>query len=148
MRRVLMILLGIGVTMQSQAFPCFLTLVKDNCWTNYDVTVTVTNASAAKTVVTITAGKGKAWERQKFDCQPAEALSLQAVFTPVFWEADLGKVYPARHDWLLPEAVSKGDTAWNIPVCYPADFSEVPMPPNISGNCICNMKDIPAVKPQ
>ncbi len=148
MHRVLLTLLGLGFTLQIQAFPCFITLVKDNCWTDYNVTLTLTDARAVKTIATITALQGKTWDRVAFECQPAEAISLKAAFTPVFWEADLGKVYPTRHDWLLPEAIAKGDTAWNIPLCFPADFAEVPLPPNVSGNCKCDMDKVPAIKPQ
>lgn len=143
-----MLLLGTGFSLQIQAFPCFLTMVKDNCWTNYDVTVAVTNAATGKLITTIVVPKGQSWTRQSFACQPADTLSLSAMFTPVFWENDKGKTYPAQHNWTFPQAIAPGDTAWNINVCYSAEFSEVPLPPDAAGNCKCDMDGIPPVKPQ
>lgn len=127
------------------AFPCFLTMVKDSCWTNYDVSVVVTDVVTNKSIMTIAVPAGKSWDRQEFVCQPGERLMYTATFSPIFWATDQGKSYLARNYWLLPSTIGTGDTAWNINVCYPADFEEVPMPPNVTGNCACNFKGIPAV---
>jgi len=148
MLRVILLLLGGFFTLHVHAFPCFLTMVKDSCWTNYTLTVTVTNANTEATVATVIVPQGQSWVRQAFTCQPGDDLSLKATFTPVFWESDEGKVYPALRDWKLPDTVNKGDTAWNITVCYPEAFSEVPLPPDASSNCKCATDNIPPVPPQ
>lgn len=148
MLKILMMLCGVCLSVQVQAFPCFLTLVKDSCWTNYDLTVIVTDRSTEKQVMTIAVPQGQSWSRQKFECQPKEGLRFSASFTPVFWESDTGKTYPSRHDWTFPAAIAAGDTAWNMTICYPSEFSGVPFPPDAGGNCKCNTAIIPQVKPQ
>lgn len=141
-------LLGACVSFQIQAFPCFLTMVKDNCWANYNLTVVVTNAATGKLITTVIVPQGQSWTRQQFTCQPADTLSLSATFTPVFWENDKGKIYAAQHNWTFPQTIAAGDTAWNINVCYPLEFAEVPLPPEAGSNCKCDMDNIPPVKPQ
>lgn len=148
MRKILTILLSAGISLSAHAIPCFLTMVKDSCWTNYNLSVKVTDASTGKQITTVTVPQGKSWAREEFDCRPAETLSLVATFAPVFWADDEGKTYAAQHNWKLPETVTKGDTAWNITMCYPKEFSEVPLPPEASGNCQCITDNIPPVKPQ
>ena len=148
MPKSLILLLGLLCSVQAQAFPCFLTLVKDRCWANYSVSVVATNPGTDKQVVTASVLQGKSWDRQKFDCQPSEGIVFNATFTPVFWASDTGKVYPSKRNWYLPEAIKKGDTAWNLTICYPSEFSGVPLPPDASGNCGCNTDEIPAIKPQ
>lgn len=148
MIKILIALLCVCFSISVQAFPCFLTLVKDNCWTNYNVSVGATNATTGKLITTVTVLQGKSWTRQAFDCEPAEAISFVASFSPVFWENDVGKTYAALRDWRLPEAIATGDTAWNITLCYPGQFSEVPLPPDASGTCACKTDDIPPIPPQ
>lgn len=148
MYKLLSISLGLCISAYAQAFPCFLTMVKDSCWTNYNLTVNVTNATTGKLITTVIVPQGQSWARQQFNCQPADTLSLSATFMPVFWESDTDKTYPAQHNWTFPQTIAAGDTAWNINVCYPAEFSEVPLPPDASGNCACDVKNIPPVKPQ
>lgn len=130
------------------AFPCFLTLVKDNCWTNYNLSVTLSDAVSPNVIATINIPQGQSWSRQAFECQPSETLSVIASFTPEFWQSDKGKTYPGRRNWQLPSTVSSGDTAWNITICYASDFLSIPLPPEASGNCVCETDNIPPVKPQ
>ena len=148
MLKLIVMVLGWVLSMQLHAFPCFLTMVKDSCWANYSVTVDVLNAGTGKPITTIIIPQGKSWTRQQFSCEPKDVMSLKATFTPVFWENDATKIYPSKRDWSLPETIAKGDTAWSITMCYPADFSEVPLPPDANGHCICNTQEIPPVKPQ
>ena len=144
----ILLLLGVGFSFQVQSFPCFVTLVKDSCWKNYNVEIAVTNGSANKLITKVSIPKGKSWARQQFACQPADILLLSATFTPVFWENDTKKTYVAKREWKLPTAVKKGDTAWNITTCYPAQFAEVPFPPDADGHCKCNMDELPPIQPQ
>lgn len=137
------------VSSQLLAFPCYFTLAKDSCWTNYDVKVTVIDATTNQTLTTVEAPKGTSWARQTFECQPAEKLMYQASFQPVFWQSDIGKVYMALRYWFLPGSIGADQIAWEIPVCYPADFAAVPFPPDAAGNCHCDFKGIPPIqKPQ
>ena len=70
-----------------------------------------------------------------------------ARYTPVFWQSDIGKTYDAQHSWSLPDEVNPGDMAWNVSVCFPADFSLVPMPPQATNNCKCDFAGIPVLRP-
>lgn len=135
------------VSAQSFAFPCFFTLVKDSCWTDYDVKVMVMDATTNKQVIAVEVPKGKSWARQSFSCQPAQRFFYKAAFQPSFWQSEAGKSYMSLRYWSLPGAIGD-DTAWNIPVCYPAAFAEVPFPPTATGNCKCDFSTIPAIQPQ
>lgn len=130
----------------ASAFQCYLTLMKDSCWTNYNVTVTVTDTKTNQVLTTVIVAQGSQWYRQSFTCQPGQNLMFQATFLPVFWQSDQGRVFSGSHYWQLPAAVQGNDTAWNVPLCYPADFSEVPLPPDATGNCQCSTKGIPPLE--
>ncbi len=147
MRKLLGLLWGVFST-QLYAFPCFVTLVKNTCWTDYNVTINVTNADTTAPILSATIPQGQSWVRKKFDCQPREALSFSATFTPVIWQNEAKKIYPGGHNWFLPEAVMKDVTAWNLTICFPKEFSEVPLPPTALNNCECKTDDIPPIKPQ
>lgn len=71
---------------------CYYTLVKDNCWIKYDVSVDVMDAISAKTLTTVTVPIGKSWTRQTFPCQPGQKLMYRARFSPIF-----GKVTQVKH---------------------------------------------------
>ena len=128
------------------AFPCYVTLVKDNCWTNYDVTVKINDTSKDKVVATVFVPAGKQWARVNFQCQPRETFIFLATYSPVFWAKEEDVVYQAKRYWSLPETIVGDTEAWNMNICYAADFSAVPLPPDASGACQCDMTKIPAVK--
>ena len=145
------IIVGISAVLasaQSFSFPCYLTLAKDSCWTNYDVTVIVTDANTNQQLVSLNIPKGQSWTRQPFSCEPKQKLMYQATFEPTIWEGQEGKKYMALRYWFMPEAIKADQSAWEIPVCFPADFSEVPLPADATANCQCNFKDIPAIPPK
>ncbi|KTC90590.1 hypothetical protein OQJ18_00920 [Fluoribacter dumoffii] len=127
---------------------CYYTLVKDNCWTKYNVVVDVMDATSSNSLTTVTVPAGKSWIRQTFPCDPGQKLMYRAKFSPVFWESDKDKTYMAKNYWSLPNVINPGDSAWNVTVCFPNDFGQVPMPPEGSGNCGCNFDNIPAIPPK
>lgn len=145
-RRMLAASLVLSFSSPVWSFECFLTLVKDSCWTNYTVSVDVVDASNLNTLFTVTAPAGQSWARQKFACTPEQTLQYIARFSPIFWHNDEGKTYPGLRNWTLPAKVNPGDLAWTIPICYPAEFSQVPFPPDAKGNCTCDFSSIPAPK--
>ncbi len=132
----------------SWSFTCYMTMVKDNCWKDYNVMVDVNNSRTGDKMLTITVPKGDLWNRQMFDCDAGLKLMYIARFSPVFWEKDVGKTYPALNFWSLPNEIHPGDSAWNISVCYPKDFALVPMPPQATGNCKCDFASIPIIPPK
>lgn len=127
------------------AFPCYFTLIKDNCWLNYDVTVQVTDASTGKPVTSVEVPKGSTWERISFTCQAGQKFNYSAVFKPEIWQGAADKVYTATHYWFLPDSPKPTEAAWDIQVCFPKNFSGVPIPDKSTGNCAC--EGVPAVKP-
>lgn len=132
---------------QLLAFPCFMTVAKDNCWIDYDVTVVVLDAMTNSTLVTVDVPKGTPWTRVPFTCQPAQRLAYTATFSPTIWEKDKGRVYPGTKYTLLPLAPGPTEKGWEIPICFPAAFPGTSLPPTAIGNCQCNMAVIPPVPP-
>ncbi|MBA3536449.1 MAG: hypothetical protein H0T84_07565 [Tatlockia sp.] len=137
------------VSLSNNVFPfqCYITLVKDSCWTNYNVQVKVINSDDNKIMSTVEAPKGKTWARQPFDCNPGMKLMYSASFSPVFWQSEEGKTYEAIRYWTLPDKVGDKESAWDIPVCFASAFSGVPFPPDAVGDCRCDLLDIPPVPP-
>ncbi|WP_133130069.1 hypothetical protein [Legionella yabuuchiae] len=149
MNRIIACLGFLGLSAPVWAFPCFITLAKDSCWEDYNVTVTVQSVmNDSKALATIVVPEGSTWGRQQFECQLKEELGFVAEFNPVFWEGDSGKKYQGAHFWFLPEQHTGDETAWNINLCFPKDFSEVPMPPQAGSKCTCDFSKIPPVPPQ
>lgn len=144
-KRKVAFITGALFSTQILAFPCIFTLVKDSCWTDFNVTVVVTDVQTNKPIMSITAPKGKSWQRQSFECQPGQKLVYSATFNPVIWEGTEGRVYHAQQYWSLPESHTAKQAAWEIPVCYPAAFSEVPLPATGGENCRCDFLSVPAI---
>ncbi|MGQ3889381.1 hypothetical protein ACQUW5_10155 [Legionella sp. CNM-1927-20] len=148
-KQILLGLSGILFSSQLLAFQCYLTLVKDTCWTDYAVTVKVLDAQNNDVnLSTLTVPKGQSWGRQPFTCQPNQKLLYQATFEPYIWENQKNTVYNAISYWTLPSAAKPGESAWEIPVCYPKAFSEVPLPPQATNNCVCNFSQVPPIPPK
>lgn len=135
-------------TYPAWSFTCYYTLAKDNCWTDYNVSVDVVDVATSKVLFTLNVPAGTSWGRQEFSCHPLQNLVYIAKFSPLFWQNDAGKTYPALRSWTLPAKTNPGDLAWTIPVCYASDFSQVPLPPDAKGNCACDFSNIPQPKPQ
>ncbi|MDP3269368.1 MAG: hypothetical protein Q8M40_10010 [Legionella sp.] len=146
-KKVLGIYLGMILTIPVWAINCFFTLAKDSCWTGYNVVVDVIDARTNQILTTVTVPAEKSWTRQSFVCEPSQKLMYHARFTPVFWQSDEGKTYLAKRFWSLPSIINQGDSAWNLSVCFASDFALVPFPPNATGNCACDFKDIPKLEP-
>lgn len=137
---------GLLLSTQLYAFDCYFTLVKDSCWANYEVTVNVVDAVANKRLTTVVVPKGQSWARNQFTCMPNQNLMYYATFSPIIWQSKKDKIYQAKKYWILPKAPKEGELAWNIPVCFSREFSEVPFPPDASGNCQCDFDSVPAIK--
>ena len=142
------LIVALALSTQARAFTCYITMVKDSCWTKYNVTVQVTDASLGTASTSIIVPEGQTWARKQFECAKGQTLALQAQFTPAFWRGDETKTFPAQRFWKLPDDVESGVTGWNVTVCYPKWFSDVPLPPEATGTCVCNTDNIPPVAPQ
>lgn len=141
------LVMGFWFSTQSYAFICYITIVKDSCWKNYNVTVKATDGATGAEAVSVTVPLGEPWARQQFECTAGETLALEAQFSPVFWSSDEGRIFPAQRYWKLPTAIENGITGWNVTVCYPKWFANVPMPPEASSKCVCDTDSIPPIPP-
>ncbi|MBI2785523.1 MAG: hypothetical protein HYX60_04120 [Legionella longbeachae] len=148
LKRVFILILSFLSSSSLWAITCYYTLAKDNCWLKYNVFVDVMDSTTDKVLTTVTVPAGKLWVRQTFPCEPGGKLMYRARFTPAIWENEIGKTYTARNYWSLPNNVNPGETAWNISVCFPSDFSQVPLPPDASNNCKCDFNNIPIIPPK
>lgn len=146
--RILVLSLGFIFVSPIWSFPCYYTLAKDNCWLKYDVSVDVIDASTEKKIFNINIPAGTPWVTKTFECTVAQSLIYIAKFSPIIWESDKGKTFRGMRNWFLPGVINPGDTAWTIPVCFPKDFAEVPLPPTAGSNCACDFSDVPPVKPK
>lgn len=133
-------------SLDTLAFPCFITMVKDNCWKNYNVTVDVLDAQTNEILVTLDIPKGVPWSRKSFESNPKQRFMLRARFSPAFWSGEENKYYYASRYWALPEEIVGETTAWHVGACFPENFSSVPLPPDAGSNCKCDRREIPDVE--
>lgn len=145
MRQKLILLFSALMPGLVYAIPCYLTMVKDSCWTNYAVTVTMMDASNAKQVLQVEVPKGQSWVRQGFTCDPAQTFLFKAQFSPTIWGDQAGLFYASQQYWQLPEQLKANETAWNLVLCFPKQFSSVPLPPTAGQHCACEMEHVPPI---
>lgn len=129
-------------------FTCYVTFVKDNCWLNYDVTISLRDNVSSQTLIELTAPEGQSWIRGSFECQEKQVITYFAQFSPIFWQQDQGKTYAAESNVILPDTIHPGDTAWTINICYSQQFTGVPLPPEATNNCQCDFSKIPSIPPK
>lgn len=132
----------------SWAFPCYLTVAKDNCWSDYEVSIDVIDSANGANVRTVSIPKNKQWARVLMDCHTSEKFMYIAQFSPIFWASDKGKKYMAKHYWSLPDKIHPQDTAWTLSVCFADDFSLVPAPPQAVAKCVCDFSKLPPIEVQ
>ncbi|HVT63291.1 MAG TPA: hypothetical protein VHD33_07395 [Legionellaceae bacterium] len=140
-------LLGIVLTGQIHAVTCFITMVKGHCWKAYDVSVDVLDANSGQKKISLVIPENQMWVRQPFECKPGDTLALTAKFSPAFWAGDEEKTFPGQRYWKLPTTVNAGETGWNVTVCFPKYFANVPTPPDAATNCDCDLSTIPKLAP-
>ena len=139
-KKISLITMCIVMSSQVHAFKCYITLMKSSCWDKHNVVINVKdNLSGKKVVKELKFNAGDPlWLRTTFKCHAKQGLIFSAQFTPVIWENDKGKTYYTKRIWFLPKTVQKGVQFWNIPVCYPTNFAEVPTLPSSSEVCTCD----------
>lgn len=135
-------------SLNSYAFPCIFTVMKDSCWINYDVTVVIKDIRDDKPMLSVTVPKGKPWVRQRLDtCKAGQILTYSATFSPKIWEGDETTTFYVHQTWDLPKEVKPKETAWEVRICFPEIFAKVPLPPKAQANCSCNFDAVPAIEP-
>ncbi len=138
------LLLNLIFICKANAVSCYITMVKASCWKDYDLYVTVKNSETGDKLGDITVSKGNLWNRKEFICKPGMTLGLEAKYVPEIWKGDKDKVFPSTRFWSLPKETNNTDAiGWNVTVCYPQSFSDVPLPPDATADCTCDMQAIP-----
>ncbi len=128
------------------AFPCYLTLIKDDCWQGFDVTFRAFDVTNEEVLVDFSIPPDELWGRRMFECNPKQTFRFEAEFSPVIWQDDAGRKYPGKRYWSTPENIN-GAVGWNISVCFSDDFSSVPMPPTAT-RCRCDRTVAPPISDQ
>lgn len=143
MKTLFKIFLGLGLASNIYAADCVLTIIKDNCWTNYDINIEFFDAENGQFVARANVPSNQNWGRVKFKCHSSQIFTAKARFSPDIWEGDSKKTYSSVRVWNLPEIAPAGDAAWAINMCYSKDFASIPEPLNAK-NCKCDPKSAPA----
>lgn len=128
------------------AVECNVTFIKDKCYADYDVHLSVTDSQSKKSLAELDIPRSQFWVRQTFECQPSQVVAIHSTFTPAIWEADAGQSYQGTHFTQFPDTEPPQGTIWAMEVCFPAQFSKVPTPPKITGTCGCDKTSIPPLK--
>lgn len=149
-KTLLMLFLTFTMAVPAHAFQCYITAMKGDCWSDYEVTIEVLDSMTDQTVLDnpIQIKKGSNYQRVAFQCKPQQGLRFIASFSPAIWKSNEKKQYNAQRIWYLPSAIKKGITAWNLPICFASDFASVPIPPQANSLCGCEkvIQTVPALE--
>src|SRR3990167_581840 len=137
---ILSIIFGSITITQVNAATCYVDVVKDTCWTNYNLALTVINTESGSAIASITVTQGIPWVRVKFPCTHNQTLGFQARYSPVIWQGTENQVYSGQNYWQLSSSTTD---AQYTALCFGRDFSEVTFPVTGDGKCQCNMQNIP-----
>ncbi len=151
MKKVLIFIVFALISTSGLAFKCYITMMKSACWKDYNLHVNIKDAVTHKKIIaTINLNKGELWKRKPFVCNPKQGLIYDVTYDPYIWESQKDKIYHTKRIWFLPAKIKPGVTAWNVPICFPKAFSDVPILPNVDKSCNCESvkTDIPPIPPQ
>ena len=135
---------GLVKVFASGDFPCYVQLVKTNCWKDFEITVQPIDViSQQKTGEPIILGKEVFEKVVPVACKPGQPISFTGAFSPPTWEGTENKHYVARHFWMPPDSLPKNADKWVISVCFAEDFTSVPLPPSATSVCECKFSELP-----
>lgn len=127
------------MTMPAQAFKCYITLMKSECWKKHNVSFRVMdNLTEENILQNIQLNKDKLWVRKEFTCKAAQGLVPKVRFSPHVWESEKNSEFSTKRVWFLPLKIDENVEAWNVPICFPTDFSSVPTLPDAQDECDCS----------
>lgn len=125
---------------------CYLTVVKNDCWKNYNVEITLTDLKSKKVMATLMTDKGKLWGRTTFQCELGAVIEYSATYSPVYWQSDKNKIFHSNKFWTLPDSLQGSEKALNITICFPDQFVGTPTPPEATSTCKCDKSIAPEIK--
>ena len=113
--------------------------MKNNCWTDYNLSVQTYDASTEKPVGNpIVLNKGTSDLTVPIPCSPRQTLSFKATYSPPVWANEQNVSYSTMNFWQAPPQLPKGATQWIISLCFANDFTSVPLPLQATAQCVCN----------
>lgn len=139
----MMILLSVSCV--NWAIECYVTLLKDKCWSGYQVHMTIENLKSLNKVIDLDVGPNQTWARKKFDCEASQVLKKSVSFTPAIWDSEKGKIYQNNFMTRLPDTKPAQGVIWSMEVCFPKNFSQVPTPIKNMNDCGCDKTNVPEI---
>ncbi len=127
---------------QTMAYQCALTVTKDVCWKDYQITVYLKTYANKKNKPKklFTIGKNKMKVKKKFACHPKQKVAFSVSVSPAIWTGSDKDRYKSKSVWLTPENI-EDDATWELSLCLSKDFKAVPMPlVEKPQNCHCPAK--------
>lgn len=135
---LLVSLFSFVTALASDSMVCQVHLTKPACWQKFDVKIMLLNGTTLKVLDTYHL-KDNPVLTKKFDCKPGEVITFASSFDPSIWHNDKYKIFNAQGSWQVPQTLKKGISAWQVNICFPDAFQDVPMPITTQPEtCTCN----------
>jgi|GEM_PF-741500 len=122
---------------QAFAVNCKIIVAKNTCWNNYEIKVRMLDALTLKEYAVIDVPKGQHYTVKEMQCESGKQVFFRASFKPVIWQNQKGDFYQTKRFWDVPQALVKDAKHWEVKLCFPRDFDNVPIPPGDLHDCQC-----------
>ncbi len=126
---------------EEKNFVCKLHLAKGECWQDYEVKVQIMNAVTYSVKKEVKLAANEMSKKEEFPCHPREQITFTASYSPEIWQGDKSKLFDTNKIWNTPSSLSETAGAWIVKICYPKQFSEVPLPAGAGKDCKCNFSE-------
>ena len=143
----LLALLGLSSFLTcANAVPCIITIVKSDCWGDYNVHVELSEQNTNVLLADVVLPKNISFQRIQLDCKPLQEIVAKASFSPEIFEDQKGHFFAAKKAQKMPDTLPSPGSAWAFNLCYPSDFSNLPSPLKATGSCACDYSRLPTIK--
>lgn len=123
-------------------YPCQVRLIKTDCWKDVEVTVIAKDSETHKNIGgPIVLAKDSFETMQSLPCQPSQTMNFSATVLPTAWEG-VNTVYPSINFFNSPSKLPKNAEKWIVSLCFPDDFSSVPLPLSSNKTCRCHFEEL------
>lgn len=131
-------LLPFALFAHESTFTCQMHVAKGKCWRDFDVVVRVLDATSEQVLADAALGKNIMAVKKDFPCKPLQPITFNASYAPELWQGDSDRRFYAKGRWSTPAELSKDAKAWVIKICYPAQFTQLPLPKSFGEGCACD----------
>lgn len=133
----IIVLLGFSSSLVARPFDCDIRLTKSNCWYDREVRVQVINGANLEVETMHTISADKKYLVIPLNCNKVHRFTLKAAFDPPIWDDDKGRWFNSQRMWVVPNFIPVEQKQWVAEVCFPDDFSGVPLPLEDFTQCEC-----------